>query len=160
MIISPMGSPILQITGAINDKDFYGVLSNTGVTLTTICFILAVGLLIGQIFSDIELTEEMEKRCAISPSTRVFFLACVLGFFMTYYMVNNDLDNLEQVGVAIAISLLPPIICSGMVYLNKTIKNPKQRAMNSFMVSMYSICGILVGGGLHKILVAILALKK
>lgn len=111
MILAPLMSPILAISfsGLIYRRD---LLMRSGLTiLLGVILACLVSLIIGSLFADIGTTSEILART--KPNIMDLFVALAAGFLGGYVKIRRPLA-VAIPGVAISISLMPPLCTTGI----------------------------------------------
>lgn len=112
MLVTPLLSPILAISLGIIIRDFKVIARSVKVFLTAFVLAFLVAYLTGLLFEfnieDIQLIKIME------PSLYTMLVALVAGMAASYAWAKPDLINSALPGVAITVTLIPPLTAIGL----------------------------------------------
>lgn len=142
MLLSPLGKPIMQLINAMLSHQFYQMLFYVILIIGSISILISIGLVHGYLYRYNYPTQEMEKRSNKFNKNQMLIYACIIGVIIALQSLSNNTTSLEMVGTAIAISILPPIVNSGIYYLNVRDSKNKIKAYNSFLLGCYNIIGM------------------
>lgn len=153
MIVAPLAQPILALGLSIPARD--GTLFRRSLSTLVVSMFLAV--VIGSIFS-LLVTNHLDvvERTLISFFPNAFFdltIAVVSGVIAAYGLMRPKVGA-AMTGIGIGVSLLPPLVATGIGLLDPT-NDLASRAATIFLLN---VTGILVGSicafvafGLHRI---------
>jgi uncharacterized hydrophobic protein (TIGR00271 family) len=113
MIIAMLLGPITGISLALVDSDQKSLLKSFGTLISGAFVVIATGLVIGLIHSDLPLTDEILART--SPNLADLVIALAGGAAGAYATVSPRL-SVAFVGVAIATALVPPLCAANILF--------------------------------------------
>lgn len=116
MIIAPLTWPIFRIAYAIAAPNLKLLISGIKLLLVSIIVVLFISFLITTILPVYSFTDEVASR--ISPTIIDLAVALVAGAVAAFALINKKVSQ-TAAGVAIAVSLLPPL-CVGGIGLART----------------------------------------
>jgi uncharacterized hydrophobic protein (TIGR00271 family) len=115
MLIAPILYPLLSLSLALvlfDLKLMYRSLRTLIISFTASIFIaFFISVLVYPFFKDALITEQILSR--VNPSTLYFLVAFISGFAATYALVHANLNEMLP-GVAISVSLVPPLATVGI----------------------------------------------
>ncbi len=114
MLIAPVLYPLLSLSLSLVLSDFK--LMYRSFRTLIISFIISIGIsfvlsLLMGIYFDFTLSEQIMERA--QPSTMFFIVAFISGFAATFSLVHANLNEMLP-GVAISVSLVPPLAVVGI----------------------------------------------
>ena len=112
MLVTPMLSPILAISLGIIIRDLKVIVRSVKVFLTAFVLSFLVAYLTG-ILSDFNL-EEIQLIKLMEPSVYTALVAVVAGMAASYAWAKPNLMNSTLPGVAITVTLIPPLTAVGL----------------------------------------------
>ena len=145
MLISPLGSPIMALVSAIFIFNIKNTLEALFYLLLGFVIMGCSGYVIGYFNKDKKPTEEMKKRYTRSTRWTLLNGLCV-GAVFSIVSLSSGSAVIEAVGAGIAISLLPPIVNSGVTLANNTLDNKikQKNIINTCMITIVNIVGIVI----------------
>jgi uncharacterized hydrophobic protein (TIGR00271 family) len=146
MIIAPLMTPIMATAAALVMGRMDSALRSSLLVVLGVALVIGVSLLIGVIMntiSHISYTQNTQITSRISPRLTDLFIALASGAAGAFAMSRDDIaDSLP--GVAISISLVPPLCVVGLG-LSAGEWTVAWGAMQLFLTNFFSI--LLAGGG-------------
>jgi uncharacterized hydrophobic protein (TIGR00271 family) len=152
MLISPMGGPVRYAALAISKGKYNLIYSCILMLILMIIVAFSIGYIMAMLNNSylqwLELPSKDMKKLSDSMFLKVnFLLGCVSGFITPYAMKHNDIIILA--GTYIALSILPPIVNSGMYYRlahdtddAELVQQYKQLSKNSFTITLANLFGL------------------
>jgi len=111
MLVAPLMTPIIGSALSLVISDQQTLRNSSVAELSGVALTLCIGIFIGTVTFNVELSEEILSRTHPSPYDVIIALAA--GFAGAYSTVNSRF-NANLAGVAIATSLVPPLTASGL----------------------------------------------
>ena len=144
MIISPLMTPIMATTLAIVLGDTHRASRSMIMVIASVIFVILIGALITSSISplaiDFQQNQEIVSRTA--PDMFALYVALVSGAAGAYAVSRESVSD-SLPGVAIAISLVPPLSVTGI----SLAKFQWTDALDSFLLFLTNLFAILVSGG-------------
>lgn len=116
MIIAPLGQPILALGGAIALGWKIQSLRMLGITIVGVCCALVMSYIIGLTLPD--LTPNQQILIRTSPDLRDLGIAIFAGAAGAYGYYRSEFSTILA-GVAIAVALITPLCCCGLMIEQK-----------------------------------------
>ena len=114
MIVAPLMTPILGSALAIVLADRRQVLKNLGLVLAGAAAVIAIGYLVGLIYQlPVDAANNSQVAARVSPRLIDLVAALATGAVGAFALVRSDVSDTLP-GVAIAISLVPPLVVVGL----------------------------------------------
>ena len=114
MIVAPLMTPILGSALAIVLADRRQVLKNVGLVLAGAAAVIAIGYLVGLIYQlPVDAANNSQVAARVSPRLIDLVAALATGAVGAFALVRSDVSDTLP-GVAIAISLVPPLVVVGL----------------------------------------------
>jgi uncharacterized membrane protein len=137
MLVSPVIKPILVAVAAMAAGDSAAVV--TGATTTALSALVCVvtGAIV-RAFVGGEVTTEIRKRTAPFDRWFAFLYACAIGALMVFV---GACDAVMSVGLAIAVSILPPLVAAGISLTDRDLSGARSAAA----LAVYNILGVACG---------------
>ena len=151
MLISPLGDPIVAIAPAIVATNFAAAAEQIVTAIASIAMIAVVGGLVRVWDGSRRVTVEMKKRMSTFDVRNAIMYAAVIGCVMSMNTLGGSSSlTLDVVGLAIAISILPPIVTAGILWVDQhrsstPSRRRSQGMVNSFAFGICNIAGVIVG---------------
>ena len=144
MIIAPLMTPIMATTLAIVLGDSNRIFLSLGTVILSIIYVIFLSILlsiwVSPIGIDFQMNPEILSR--ISPDIFALFVALASGAAGAFTISRKDISD-SLPGVAIAISLVPPLTVVGISLSKAEWSN----ATGSFLLFLTNFFAILVAGG-------------
>jgi uncharacterized hydrophobic protein (TIGR00271 family) len=144
MIIAPLMTPIMATSLAVVQGDSKRISVSLGIVLLSTFYVIFLAILLSVWVSPIGIDFRMDQEILslISPNIFALFVALASGaagaFAISRKSINDSLP-----GVAIAISLLPPLTIVGI----SITKGQWSDAIGSLLIFLTNFFAILVAGG-------------
>jgi uncharacterized hydrophobic protein (TIGR00271 family) len=116
MLVTPILSPILAISLGIVISEYKVIMRSVRVFLTAFAFAFSVAFFLG-IFSSAKVGDSSLIRI-MQPSLFTFFVAVVAGVAASYTWAKPGLNETLP-GVAITVTLIPPLTAIGLTVANR-----------------------------------------
>lgn len=113
MIVAPLATPIMAVGLAIVMVRPAQVARNTGIVAASVVAVVLIGVLFGFLLEPFEYAANGQITGRVSPSLTDLLVAIATGLVGAYAASRNDLSGVLP-GVAIAISLVPPLVVVGV----------------------------------------------
>lgn len=163
MLISPIGGPLTDLSRALVGGELNAASSSLVAVVGSIVVAALVGTGVRVWEGNSEVTEEMRKRMGPIRARNMIVFATVIGMLTSLSALHSKgAGTLEQVGLAIAISILPPAVNAGVLVADLLMRKSGVRqvsrkhkhtrqwlqsgAVNSLMVSALNMSGVVAGG--------------
>ena len=142
MIVAPLMTPILGIVLAVALGDRTNLLRSLGLVLAGAAAVVAIGWLMGQL-SPVDVIAPGNSQVAgrISPRTIDLIAALATGAVGAFALVRSDVSDTLP-GVAIAISLVPPLAVAGLTFE----AGRSDQARGALLLFLTNVAAILVTG--------------
>lgn len=145
MLISPLSGPIMGLVSALIIFDIPSSLN--AILYLSIGFVLMVviGMFIGYFKQSEKPTDEMKKRYK-KPDIWTLINGVIIGIVFSIVALSSGSAIIEGVGAGIAISLLPPVVNSGITYMNKTLEKKERykNIKNTLLIKLINVFGIII----------------
>ena len=116
MLVTPLLSPILAVALGVVISDYKVIKRSVRIFLVAFILAFLVAFILG-IFSSIQVSEISLIKVMV-PSLFTFFVALVAGLAASYTWVKPNL-NATLPGVAITVTLIPPLTAVGLAVANR-----------------------------------------
>ncbi len=115
MIVAPLMTPILGVALGLVLSSRRHMLASVGYTVSGALVVIAIAALISVVFSPPDAYASNEQVMSrVSPSLVDLLAALATGLVGAFALVRSDIHDIVP-GVAIAISLVPPLAVTGML---------------------------------------------
>ncbi len=142
MIVAPLMLPIMGLAFSISVGDNYAIKNSLLISLGGIATAIAIGYLLAFPMSSIIFPESMDQiMIRTSPRLLDLLAALVTGLAGAFAMSRHDVSDTLP-GVAIAISLVPPLANTGILLATSNYN----LAMGSFLLFITNFLAILLTG--------------
>ncbi|MCK5096047.1 MAG: DUF389 domain-containing protein [Candidatus Pacebacteria bacterium] len=119
MLVTPLLSPILAISLGIIIRDLKVITRSVKVFLTAFVLSFLVAYLTGLLFNFN--IEEIQLIKIMEPSLYTLLVALVAGMAASYAWAKPNLINSTLPGVAITVTLIPPLTAIGLALANENL---------------------------------------
>lgn len=145
VLISPFGKLIILLLVSIFLKKIKYIKQSIIYIILSLIIMIGSGIAVSKHFNNEEITEEMNKNHS-KPDKNTILFSLITGFGIGMIYISKDKLDMEKVGLAIGIAILPPIVNYGNLYTRYNLdKNTKKQYMeNSLNTALYNIYGILI----------------
>jgi uncharacterized hydrophobic protein (TIGR00271 family) len=114
MIVAPLGTPIMGMALAVVIGDARRLWSSAALTLSGAAAVVLIGAFLAWVLPELQpLTSNGQVTGRTSPSVIDLIAAIATGFAGSYGLARKDISDVMP-GVAIAISLVPPLAVVGI----------------------------------------------
>ena len=114
MIVAPLGTPIMGVALAVVIGDARRLWRSAALVLTGAAAVVFVGAFLARVLPELQpLTSNGQVTGRTSPSVIDLIAAVATGFAGSYGLARKDVPDVMP-GVAIAISLVPPLAVAGI----------------------------------------------
>ena len=157
MLISPIGVPVMAFVEMAAEGRSLDAAAHAAILCASFVALFAVGFgvrALSRTSRPPSVTGEMRKRMATFDTARVFVYAATIGAAMAVVSASGG-DAVASTGLAIAVSILPPVVNSGvLVYdsvsasrANDSAKSTslRQAAVTSASLAGVNVLGVVVG---------------
>lgn len=142
MIVAPLMLPIMGLAFSISVGDGYAIKNSLLISLAGIAVAVAIGYLLAWPMNSIILPESIDQiMIRTSPRLLDLLAALVTGLAGAFAMSRDDVSDTLP-GVAIAISLVPPLANTGILLATSNFS----LAMGSFLLFITNFFAILLTG--------------
>ena len=155
MLISPVGGPLTSIAPALVAGNFDMASSSLIASGASIVAAVVVGAVVRVFDGREKATVEMRKRMIPFSVRNAFVFAAVIGSLMSLSALHNQgAGTLEKVGLAIAISILPPAVNAGILFtdavkragLGYEVHTSRPEIVTSLRMTLVNMIGVVAGG--------------
>lgn len=138
MIVAPLAMPILSLGLGIASRNWQQIYRSFSILIVS--FILAFGLsmVITKILGDIRVDNIF---ISFTPNRYLATMVAIVAGCIAAYGLVRPKVNSAITGVAIAVSLMPPLVATGIEY----ISNRPELALDALILFGLNVAGILVG---------------
>lgn len=145
MLISPLGGPIMGIVSALIIFDLSSSVNSIVYLCIAFIIMVLIGMFIGYFKRTTEPTDEMKKRYD-RPTKWTLINGIIIGMVFSIAALSSGSALVETVGAGIAISLLPPVVNSGITYMNKTLEKKERykNIKNTLLITLINFFGIII----------------
>jgi uncharacterized hydrophobic protein (TIGR00271 family) len=113
MIVAPLATPIIAVGLAIVTVRPAQVARNTGIVVSSAAVVMAIGVAFGFLIEPFEYATNSQITGRVTPTLTDLLVAVATGLVGAYAQSRDDLSGVLP-GVAIAISLVPPLVVVGV----------------------------------------------
>ena len=145
MLISPFGGPIMGLVSALLIFDAKASLNSTIYILIGFVIMVLVGMFIGYINRNNPPTDEMKKRYN-QPSKWILIDGIFIGIVFSIVTLSSGSAVIEGVGAGIAVALLPPIVNSGLTFMNTTLdkQTRHKNIKHTLFITGANVAGVVI----------------
>jgi len=137
MIVAPLASPLLAIGLSLTVHDWQLTVRMVGLLLISCIVALALAGLLTMAFNDIRVKDTYVTFT--ENDALAFFIALVSGAIATFCLFRPRIAP-AVTGVAIAVSLLPPLTATGVGLASADVG----LAITAFMLFLLNVAGIII----------------
>jgi len=156
MLLSPVGEVVLPLAPAIVAGDLVESARLCALLCASLVSMVASGALVRVWQGRRNVTEQMKARMAPFDMRATWTYAAVIGCMMTSLRIGRNgakTIGLADVGLAIAISITPPIVNAGVLWIDNVRRRDAASAtkrtegmLNSGSLALINILGIVASG--------------
>ena len=145
MIVAPLMGPIMATTAAVVMGSMHRAVRGLGLTVAGILFVIAFSFLLAGIMPDIAVSFEQNPELASRINPGLLALLTALGSGAAGAFIVSRAEIADSIGgVAIAISLVPPLCVVGIALEQRNVP----AAEGALVLFLTNFLAILLAGGI------------
>jgi len=145
ILISPLIGSGIGVIIAIITKNLFGFFNSWMFLLIGIVIMFVTGAFIGWFYRKDKLSYEMKRHSSKKIAWANLFSSVIVGIAMAFFILSNNNSILLGAGTALAVSVVPYCVNSGIL-LTKNIDKVKKKTLikNNLNIACLHIIGILI----------------